>query len=72
MVKVIQNNRKVILSFTDLFEKYSQDVFRYSLSILGDEDEAKDPFLAKDHDLEQLRGAKVLPHRQVAIPIPID
>lgn len=42
MVKVIQNNRKEILSFTDLFEKYSQDVFRYSLSILGDEDEAKD------------------------------
>ena len=42
MVKVIQNNKREILSFTDLFEKYSRDVFRYSLSILRDEDEAKD------------------------------
>ena len=42
MVKVIQNPKRETLPFTDLFEKYFQDLFRYSLSILKDEDEAKD------------------------------
>ena len=42
MVKVIQNQKREYLSFTDLYEMYSQDLFRYSLSILKDEDDAKD------------------------------
>jgi len=42
MVKVIQNQQTEYISFTDLFRKYSQDLYRYSLSILKDEDDAKD------------------------------
>ena len=42
MVKVIQNQQMGYISFTDLFRKYSQDLYRYSLSILKDEDDAKD------------------------------
>ena len=42
MVKVIQNQKSEYLPFIDLYERYSQDLFRYSLSILKDEDDAKD------------------------------
>jgi len=42
MVKFIQNQQTEYISFTDLFRKYSQDLYRYSLSILKDEDDAKD------------------------------
>jgi len=34
--------KKEILPLTELYEKFSKDIFRYSLSILKNEDEAKD------------------------------
>lgn len=42
MEKIILNNDRQILSFPDLYEKYAHDIFRYTLSILKDEDNAKD------------------------------
>jgi len=42
MEKVILNYKREIIPFTELYEKYSMDIYRYSLSILKDEDDAKD------------------------------
>jgi len=42
MEKVILNHKREIIPFTELYEKYSMDIYRYSLSILKDEDDAKD------------------------------
>lgn len=42
MKKIILNDNRHILPFPDLYEKYAYDIFRYTLSILKDEDDAKD------------------------------
>lgn len=42
MEKVILNTKREIIPFPELYEKYSMDIYRYSLSILKDEDDAKD------------------------------
>ena len=42
MEKVILNHKREIIPLTELYEKYSMDIYRYSLSILKDNDDAKD------------------------------
>lgn len=42
MEKVILNTKREIIPFPELYERYSMDIYRYSLSILKDEDDAKD------------------------------
>lgn len=42
MEKVILNYKREIIPFMELYEKYSMDIYRYSLSILKDDDDAKD------------------------------
>lgn len=42
MEKIILTNKREIISFIELYEKYSMDIYRYSLSILKDRDDAKD------------------------------
>ncbi len=42
MEKVILNTKREIIPLPELYEKYSMDIYRYSLSILKDEDDAKD------------------------------
>ena len=42
MEKIILNNKREIIPFMELYEKYSMDIYRYSLSILKDKDDAKD------------------------------
>lgn len=42
MEKVILNHKREIIPFPELYEKYSMDIYRYSLSILKDEDHAID------------------------------
>ena len=42
MVVKILKHQNILLSLTELYERYSTDIFRYSFSILKDEDDAKD------------------------------
>ncbi|MFA7421422.1 MAG: RNA polymerase sigma factor [Melioribacteraceae bacterium] len=42
MEKVVLKAKREIIPFPELYEKYSMDIYRYSLSILKDEDDAKD------------------------------
>ncbi|KAF0153579.1 MAG: RNA polymerase sigma-70 factor ECF subfamily [Ignavibacteria bacterium] len=42
MEKVILNTKREILPLPELYERYSMDIYRYSLSILKDSDDAKD------------------------------
>lgn len=42
MEKVILKTKREIIPFPELYEKYSMDIYRYSLSILKNEDDAKD------------------------------
>ncbi len=42
MNKIILQNKKENISLSGLYEKYSEDIFKYSFSILKDMEEAKD------------------------------
>ena len=42
MEKIILNTHWEIVPFTELYERYSLDIYRYTLSILKDRDDAKD------------------------------
>jgi RNA polymerase sigma-70 factor (ECF subfamily) len=42
MEKIILTNKREIIPFPELYDKYSLDIYRYALSILKDSDDAKD------------------------------